>query len=46
MEQAKGCCNTSFACEKGWDPYTGLGTPNFEKLAALAMDSTIFNFQP
>ena len=27
--------NGGFAAIKGWDPATGLGTPNFEKLAAL-----------
>jgi tripeptidyl-peptidase-1 len=26
-----------FACAKGWDPATGLGTPNFEKLLSKAM---------
>lgn len=46
QKQDPGCCSTSFACEKGWDPYTGLGTPNFEKLAALAMDASLFNFPP
>jgi len=44
--QATGCCATSFSCEKGWDPYTGLGTPNYAKLAALAMDSSFFSFPP
>jgi len=23
QKQDAGCCSTSFACEKGWDPYTG-----------------------
>jgi len=29
------CCNSSFGYEaaKGWDPVTGLGTPNFGKMA-------------
>lgn len=26
-----------FTCAKGWDPATGLGTPNFEKLMSKAM---------
>merc|ERR1719326_1570534 len=28
-----------FACAPGWDPVTGLGTPNFEKLLRKAMSS-------
>ena len=26
-----------FACAKGWDPATGLGTPHFDKLLAAAL---------
>jgi len=29
-----------FACEPGWDPATGLGTPNFEALLSKAMASS------
>jgi len=29
-----------YACAKGWDPATGLGTPKFGKLLAAAMKST------
>lgn len=28
----------------GWDPYTGLGTPNFGVLAELALNPSFFNF--
>lgn len=29
-------CNTiGFGAEQGWDPVTGLGTPNFAAMAAL-----------
>eukprot|EP01113_Clastostelium_recurvatum_P022980 TRINITY_DN2749_c0_g1_i3.p1 TRINITY_DN2749_c0_g1~~TRINITY_DN2749_c0_g1_i3.p1 ORF type:complete len:602 (-),score=106.76 TRINITY_DN2749_c0_g1_i3:38-1843(-) len=28
------CC-LGFVCAKGWDPVTGLGTPNFKRLAQL-----------
>jgi tripeptidyl-peptidase-1 len=27
-----GCGTEGFQCQPGWDPITGLGTPNFEKL--------------
>jgi tripeptidyl-peptidase-1 len=30
-----GCNTTGFGTEKGWDPVTGLGTPNFPAMAAL-----------
>ncbi|KAF7983704.1 hypothetical protein HWV62_19635 [Athelia sp. TMB] len=30
-----GCGTLGFAARAGWDPVTGLGTPNFEKLQAL-----------
>lgn len=30
-----GCCKTGFPCAPGWDPVTGLGTPNFEVLRTL-----------
>ncbi|KAH0836443.1 peptidase S8/S53 domain-containing protein [Lanmaoa asiatica] len=32
-----GCGTEGFNATFGWDPVTGLGTPNFEKLLALAM---------
>lgn len=32
-----GCGTDGFACARGWDPVTGLGTPNFEKLRDIAM---------
>ncbi|KAF8559436.1 subtilisin-like protein [Imleria badia] len=32
-----GCGTEGFNATIGWDPITGLGTPNFEKLLALAM---------
>lgn len=28
-----------FPCAPGWDPATGLGTPNFEKLLGIAMSA-------
>lgn len=31
------CCTVGFEATAGWDPVTGLGTPNFEKLAELAV---------
>ena len=30
-----GCMTTGFPAAKGWDPVTGLGSPNFPKLIAL-----------
>lgn len=31
-----GCCGyTGFSCQKGWDPVSGLGTPNFDVLKTL-----------
>ena len=30
-----GCGTPGFNATQGWDPVTGLGTPNFEKLRAL-----------
>ncbi|KAF9699903.1 hypothetical protein EKO04_002091 [Ascochyta lentis] len=30
-----GCHSPGFQCAKGWDPVTGLGTPNFPKLLDL-----------
>mmetsp|Transcript_7266 Transcript_7266/g.7976 ORF Transcript_7266/g.7976 Transcript_7266/m.7976 type:complete len:554 (+) Transcript_7266:29-1690(+) len=27
-----GCCGEGFYCQEGWDPVTGLGTPNFQVL--------------
>lgn len=31
----EGCEEGGFTATKGWDPVTGLGTPNFEKLSAV-----------
>ena len=31
-----GCNTNGFPAKKGWDPVTGLGTPDFQKLAAAA----------
>ncbi|KAF8990005.1 subtilisin-like protein [Cyathus striatus] len=31
----QGCGTPGFTATKGWDPVTGVGTPNFEKLLAL-----------
>lgn len=42
--QDAGCCENSFATVPGWDPYTGLGTPNFGVLAELALNPSFFNF--
>jgi len=30
-----GCGTNGFYCAQGWDPVTGLGTPNFESLSTL-----------
>lgn len=30
-----GCSSDGFTAVEGWDPVTGLGTPNFEKLAGM-----------
>ena len=43
-EQDQGCCGYSFTAEEGWDPYTGLGTPNSFVLSQLALDSSFFHF--
>ncbi|GLB34136.1 putative tripeptidyl peptidase [Lyophyllum shimeji] len=32
-----GCGTTGFNCTEGWDPVTGLGTPNFGKLKKLVL---------
>lgn len=32
-----GCGTNGFFCQSGWDPVTGLGTPDFEKFLALAL---------
>ncbi|EFQ35648.1 Pro-kumamolisin [Colletotrichum graminicola] len=32
-----GCNSTGFTAAKGWDPVTGLGSPNFDKLRKLLM---------
>jgi len=32
---SSGCNTTGFAAIRGWDPVTGLGTPNFRKLQSL-----------
>ncbi|KAG6828489.1 hypothetical protein H0H92_007804 [Tricholoma furcatifolium] len=34
-----GCGTTGFNCTKGWDPVTGLGTPNIGKLIELLADN-------
>ncbi|EIW75859.1 tripeptidyl peptidase A [Coniophora puteana RWD-64-598 SS2] len=34
-----GCATPGFNATKGWDPVTGLGTPNFEKLKDVVMSS-------
>ncbi|PIL33248.1 hypothetical protein GSI_04698 [Ganoderma sinense ZZ0214-1] len=31
-----GCNTNGFSAEQGWDPVTGLGTPDFQKLASAA----------
>ncbi|KZT64883.1 subtilisin-like protein [Daedalea quercina L-15889] len=33
-----GCNTEGFYAEPGWDPVTGVGTPNFEKLVALWLE--------
>mmetsp|Transcript_135285 Transcript_135285/g.201196 ORF Transcript_135285/g.201196 Transcript_135285/m.201196 type:complete len:558 (+) Transcript_135285:16-1689(+) len=40
--QDEGCCGGRFDTVPGWDPYTGLGTPNYSVLLELAMSSTLF----
>lgn len=35
-----GCNTTGFPAETGWDPVTGLGTPDFQKLLSAAVAST------
>ncbi len=30
-----GCGTNGFTATQGWDPVTGLGTPNFQKLSAI-----------
>ncbi|KUI73074.1 Aorsin [Cytospora mali] len=32
-----GCSTNGFSAVEGWDPLTGLGTPNYEKMEALFM---------
>lgn len=32
-----GCLTQGFSAVKGWDPVTGLGTPNYEKMLKLYM---------
>eukprot|EP01096_Ripella_sp_DP13-Kostka_P009456 TRINITY_DN3635_c0_g1_i1.p1 TRINITY_DN3635_c0_g1~~TRINITY_DN3635_c0_g1_i1.p1 ORF type:complete len:554 (+),score=287.94 TRINITY_DN3635_c0_g1_i1:13-1674(+) len=44
QKQMTGCCPYSFTTVAGWDPVTGLGTPNFGVLASIALDSNFFNF--
>lgn len=34
-DNAHGCCIFGFHCAPGWDPVSGVGTPNFEVLATL-----------
>jgi len=33
-----GCFTDGFSAVQGWDPITGLGTPNFPKLLDLFMN--------
>ncbi|KAG9913636.1 hypothetical protein KCV05_g13636, partial [Aureobasidium melanogenum] len=33
----QGCGTPGFSASKGWDPVTGLGTPNSQKMLALFM---------
>jgi tripeptidyl-peptidase I len=42
--QQKGCCPYSFSATVGWDPVTGLGTPNYGYLANYMVSSANFNF--
>jgi len=35
-----GCGTAGFTAVKGWDPVTGLGTPNFGLLKDIALDGT------
>eukprot|EP01106_Pelomyxa_sp_JSP_P018928 TRINITY_DN90_c0_g1_i3.p1 TRINITY_DN90_c0_g1~~TRINITY_DN90_c0_g1_i3.p1 ORF type:complete len:552 (-),score=170.43 TRINITY_DN90_c0_g1_i3:72-1667(-) len=37
--QDSGCCPYSFSTTAGWDPYTGLGVANFQKLANYALQA-------
>eukprot|EP01092_Planopodium_desertum_P006960 TRINITY_DN285_c0_g1_i1.p1 TRINITY_DN285_c0_g1~~TRINITY_DN285_c0_g1_i1.p1 ORF type:complete len:551 (-),score=148.52 TRINITY_DN285_c0_g1_i1:51-1625(-) len=37
-----GCCTYGFKATKGWDPVTGLGTPNTGILAEAALSEKIF----
>ena len=30
-----GCGTVGFSCSKGWDPVTGLGTPDYQKMSAV-----------
>ncbi|KAK1079507.1 hypothetical protein LTR48_008094, partial [Friedmanniomyces endolithicus] len=32
-----GCGTNGFSCAPGWDPVTGLGTPNYPKMLELFM---------
>lgn len=33
----QGCTGGKYTATKGWDPTTGLGTPNYKKLVAAAL---------
>jgi tripeptidyl-peptidase-1 len=33
-----GCGTNGFTCAPGWDPVTGLGTPNYEKMKKVFLD--------
>eukprot|EP01119_Soliformovum_irregulare_P004530 TRINITY_DN15565_c0_g1_i1.p1 TRINITY_DN15565_c0_g1~~TRINITY_DN15565_c0_g1_i1.p1 ORF type:complete len:568 (-),score=185.62 TRINITY_DN15565_c0_g1_i1:11-1585(-) len=37
-----GCCTYGFDAVQGWDPLTGLGTPNATLLAEAAMSASLF----
>jgi tripeptidyl-peptidase-1 len=41
-QQDQGCCAANFATVPGWDPYTGLGTPNWGILADLLLSNKVF----
>jgi tripeptidyl-peptidase I len=35
-----GCGTQGFAAEKGWDPVTGFGTPNYQKMLNAWMNAS------
>jgi len=43
--QVQGCCSngiSGFNCAVGWDPVTGVGTPNYAVLSRLVLSSELF----